>query len=94
MKKIKIMKDYEKKYDLLFVRWSKNKYHSSVECENGLLIDLDKKGNVIGFELDGVKQFCSHKTSKENIHQAKKDETSNDSHLGTRSKSEEDIKLV
>ena len=51
----KLTYDYDKKHDILFVNWGKVK--ESVGLFNDeLILDLDKKGKVVGFELFRFKE--------------------------------------
>ncbi len=56
-----IVKDYDREFDTLFVNYGKVK--SSIELFNGeLFLDLNKKGEVVGFEIMNFKKHLGGKT--------------------------------
>lgn len=50
--------EYDKKADALYMQIQEKYVAKSREIDNGVVIDLDRKGNVIGFEvLDVSKKY-------------------------------------
>lgn len=47
---------FDKKADALYIRFSDEKYFESQELREGFIVDLDKKGKVIGLEILDVSQ--------------------------------------
>lgn len=43
--------NFDKKADALYIRFSEEKYFESEELRDGVILDLDKSGNVIGLEI-------------------------------------------
>ena len=52
--KKQIKYDYDKKEDILFVRFRDDNYEVSEEIGNDIVLDKNKKGEIIGFELFDV----------------------------------------
>ena len=49
---------YDKKSDALYIRFNDQRYVESEEISEGLILDYDKSGKIIGFEvLDASKRF-------------------------------------
>ncbi len=43
--------NYDKYADALYIEFKKAKAHKTVEKRRGVLVDFDKKGNVLGIEV-------------------------------------------
>ncbi|MBI4045072.1 MAG: DUF2283 domain-containing protein [Candidatus Diapherotrites archaeon] len=43
--------NFDKKADALYIRFSEEKYFESDELREGIILDLDKSGKVIGLEI-------------------------------------------
>ncbi|MBI3589567.1 MAG: DUF2283 domain-containing protein [Candidatus Liptonbacteria bacterium] len=49
---------YDKSEDALYLRFNENLYAESVEVSEGIILDYDKKGKIVGLEiLDASKKF-------------------------------------
>jgi len=49
--------DYDKKNDILFIRWKNTKYKVSEEIDDGnIVLDLDESGQIIGVEIFSIMQ--------------------------------------
>lgn len=49
---------YDKKEDVLYIRFNENPYCKSEEIQGGIIFDYDKNGKIIGIEiLDASKKF-------------------------------------
>ena len=56
---------FDKKADALYIRFSDEKYFQSDEVRGGLIVDLDKKGKIIGLEvLDASKNLTKKALGK------------------------------
>lgn len=42
---------YDERVDAMYIRFSGSKYHASEEIREGFLLDLDRRGRVIGVEI-------------------------------------------
>ena len=42
---------YDEEVDALYIRLKESKYHESDEVKEGVILDYDKEGNVIGVEI-------------------------------------------
>ena len=49
------------KADALYIRLKKDKAHRTVSTKDNYLIDLDKKGNVVGIEVLNYSKVVSNK---------------------------------
>ena len=47
---------YDRKSDAMYIRFSESKYFESDEIREGIIIDYDKKGKIIGLEILDVKE--------------------------------------
>ena len=45
---------YDEKVDAMYIRFSESKYHVSEEVREGVVLDFDRKGRVVGVEILGV----------------------------------------
>jgi len=45
---------YYKETDTLYIELSENKSIESVELQNGVIADIDEKGNFIGIEIENA----------------------------------------
>ena len=51
---------FDKKEDVLYIRFNDNKYAESDEVKEGIIFDYDSKGKIIGIEiLDASKRLPS-----------------------------------
>lgn len=49
---MKILYDYDKDHDILFVHWGEEGTEYSEESEDGkVVLDIDKKGRIVGIEI-------------------------------------------
>ncbi len=53
---------YDKENDAMYIRFSESKYFESNEIKNGIIIDYDKKGKVIGMEILDTKENLPKKS--------------------------------
>ena len=60
---------YDEEEDILGVRVADGEYWRSVELDNGIVIDIDKKGIILGMEVLKASKVFSK--AKEIIHAAK-----------------------
>ncbi len=42
---------YDEKIDAMYIRFSESKYHATEEVREGILLDFDKKGRIVGVEI-------------------------------------------
>lgn len=42
---------YDERADAMYIRFSESKYHVSEEVREDLILDLDRKGRIIGMEI-------------------------------------------
>jgi len=54
---------YDKEIDAMFIRFQEGEYEGSKEIGDGIVIDLDKEGKVLGIEI----LDASEKISQENL---------------------------
>jgi len=52
---------YDKENDAMYIRFSESKYFESNEIKNGIIIDYDKKGKMIGLEILDVEKNLPRK---------------------------------
>lgn len=57
--------NYNKKDDALYIRFHEAPYSESEEVKNGVIIDYDSAGRVIGFEVLDVSRNLPHDFLKE-----------------------------
>ena len=49
---------YDKKQDILYIRFNENPYYESQELQEGIIFDYDKNKKIIGIEIfDVSKKF-------------------------------------
>lgn len=46
---------YDKDADAMYIKVDKGKYEVSEEIENGIILDFDKEGKILGVEILNVK---------------------------------------
>lgn len=51
--------NYDEKTDALYIRLKETTYHESDEVKEGVLLDYDKKGNLIGIEILDASEYLS-----------------------------------
>ncbi|MCS4541946.1 MAG: DUF2283 domain-containing protein [Euryarchaeota archaeon] len=51
--------DYDKEYDIIYLRFSKKKYSYSEEKDN-IIVDYDKEGKVIAIEILDASRILKH----------------------------------
>ncbi len=62
MKDKKMESWYDKEEDILNIEIRMGKYWKSIELDNGIVIDIDKSGKILGMEiLEASKVFCKAK---------------------------------
>ena len=54
--------NYNKQVDALYIRFSEAKYYVSEELKEGIILDLDKSGKVIGLEVLDVSDRLPRET--------------------------------
>ena len=47
----KVKKSYDYQNDVLFVRSKESSYHKSISIHRDIILDLNKKGDILGFEI-------------------------------------------
>ena len=47
---------YDEKVDAMYIRFSDSKYHESEEVREGIVLDFDRKGHIVGVEILGVSE--------------------------------------
>jgi len=50
---------YDEKTDALYVRLKETPYYQSDELKEGVLLDYDKKGNLVGIEILDASEYLS-----------------------------------
>lgn len=51
---------YDKKIDALYIRFNEARYRQSDEVADGIMLDYDRNGKIVGIEvLDASKKFPS-----------------------------------
>jgi len=50
---------YDEQVDILYIRLKETLYHESDEIREGLILDYDKDGNIIGIEIMDVSEYLS-----------------------------------
>ncbi len=48
--------NYDKQSDAMYIRFSEAKYYESDEVKEGVILDFDKKGKIIGVEVLDVSE--------------------------------------
>ena len=48
--------NYDKQADAMYIRFSESKYYQSDEVKDGIILDFDKKGKIVGMEVLDVSQ--------------------------------------
>ena len=67
-KPTKIMRvKYDKEADAIYIELKKSKVHSTVEKGTDFLVDFDKQGKVVGFEVLNYSKAVPHKTERLSI---------------------------
>ncbi len=56
---------YDKDADAMYIKVDKGKYEVSEEIENGIILDLDKKGKILGVEILNVKSRLRNEILRE-----------------------------
>jgi len=51
---------YDEKTDSLYVRLKESPYYESDELKQGVLLDYDRKGNLVGIEILDASGHLSH----------------------------------
>jgi len=51
---------YDEKTDSLYVRLKESPYYESDELKQGVLLDYDRKGNLVGIEILDASGYLSH----------------------------------
>jgi len=51
--------NYDEKTDSLYIRLKETTYHESDEVKEGVLLDYDSKGNLIGIEILDASEYLS-----------------------------------
>ena len=42
---------YDERVDAMYIRFSESKYHVSEEVREGVVLDFDRKGHILGVEI-------------------------------------------
>ncbi len=42
---------YDERVDAMYIRFSNSKYHASEEVREGVVLDFDRRGHIIGVEI-------------------------------------------
>ena len=50
---------YDEKTDALYIRLKETPYYQSDELKEGVLLDYDKKGNLVGIEILDASEYLS-----------------------------------
>jgi uncharacterized protein YuzE len=50
---------YDEEVDALYIRLKETAYHESDEIKEGLILDFDKDGNLIGIEILDASDYLS-----------------------------------
>lgn len=58
---------YDKLADAMYIYFHKGKVFKTVEMKDSVIVDLDKKGNVVGIEVLGISSQVSEKQIKSSI---------------------------
>lgn len=58
---------YDKLADAMYIYFSTGKVFKTVEMEDSVIVDLDKKGNLVGIEVLGISSQVSEKQIKSSI---------------------------
>ena len=48
---------YDERVDAMYIRFSESKYHASEEVREGVVLDFDRKGHIIGVEILDVSKI-------------------------------------
>lgn len=59
---------YDKEIDALYIELKKSRVHKTVETRDSFLIDLDKDGQVVGFEVLGYSKTVPARDERFSIH--------------------------
>ena len=51
---------YDKKEDVLYIRFNENPYQKSEEVQEGIIFDYDKNNKIIGIEILNASQKFPH----------------------------------
>jgi len=58
---------YDKLADAMYIYFHTGKVFKTVEMKDSVIVDLDKKGNLIGIEVLGISSQISEKQIKSSI---------------------------
>lgn len=47
---------YDERVDAMYIRFSESKYHVSEEVREGVVLDFDRHGHIVGVEILGVSE--------------------------------------
>ena len=50
---------YDEEVDVLYIRLKETSYYESEEIKEGIIIDYDKDGNVIGIEMMNATEYLA-----------------------------------
>jgi uncharacterized protein YuzE len=50
---------YDEQVDILYIRIKETPYHESDEIKEGIIMDYDKNGNVIGIEILDASEYLA-----------------------------------
>ena len=50
---------YDEQVDILYIRLKETPYHESDEIKEGIIMDYDKEGNIIGIEILDASEYLS-----------------------------------
>lgn len=50
---------YDEQVDILYIRLKETPYHESDEIKEGIILDYDKEGNIIGIEILDASEYLS-----------------------------------
>ena len=56
---------YDPEVDVVYLKLSDAEISGTEEDENGVIVDLDREGNVVGLEFLNAKDFFSQKAIQE-----------------------------
>jgi len=59
--------NYDKQSDAMYIRFSESKYYQSDEVKDGIILDFDKQGKIVGMEVLDVSERLP-KESMSSIH--------------------------
>ena len=56
--------NYDQQADAMYIRFSEAKYHQSDEVKEGIILDFDKSGKIIGMEVLDVSERLPQKSMR------------------------------